>query len=109
MNVQVEEKGETTIVHLRGDLDIGNSDRARKEILSLLEAGDKKRFIIDLSQVRYVDSTGVATLVNALKVSRDKHVELALAGVNGTVKEVLGLSRLIKIFDIIDGERSEPK
>jgi anti-anti-sigma regulatory factor len=45
---------------------------------------------------------GVATLVEALKMSRDKHIELVLAGVHGDVREVLTSSSLNKVFNIVE-------
>ena len=96
MNVRTEEKGDTAIIYLSGDFDISNSSLVRDELKKLLDTG--KRIIIDLSGIRYVDSTGVATLVWGFRASQDKKIEFALRGVRGPVEDVLKITRLDSIF-----------
>jgi anti-sigma B factor antagonist len=102
MNVQVEKRDGTTIVHLCGDLNLATSAPVRADLVNLLNDLTEKRIVIDMSEVRFLDSMGLAILVEALKISRDKHIELVLAGVHGNVEGVLTLSRLDKIFNIVE-------
>jgi anti-sigma B factor antagonist len=55
--------------------------------------------------VKYIDSSGVAYLVEGLKASRDIGSRLLLFGLSPIVREVLQLSRLLKIFDIFENEQ----
>jgi len=50
--------------------------------------------------VKYVDSTGIAALVEALKLGRKNQIEFALTGVHGNLKEALQLTRLDTVFEI---------
>ena len=54
--------------------------------------------------VRYIDSSGVASLVEGLKASRDVGSRFVLFGLNTTVREVLQLSKLVRIFEIYENE-----
>ncbi len=59
-----------------------------------------KRVVVDVSEVKYVDSTGIAALVEALKLGRKNQIEFALTGVHGNLKEALQLTRLDTVFEI---------
>lgn len=62
------------------------------------------RVVLNLSDVRYIDSSGVALLVEGLKASRDLGSRFVLFGLSTAAREILQLSRLIKIFEIYESE-----
>jgi anti-sigma B factor antagonist len=62
------------------------------------------RVVLNLGAVRYMDSSGVASLVEGLKASRDVGSRFILFGLNKTIREVLQLSKLVKIFEIYENE-----
>jgi anti-sigma B factor antagonist len=62
------------------------------------------RVVLNLKDVHYIDSSGVASLVEGLKASRDVGSRLILFGLNSAVREVLQLSKLVRIFEITDSE-----
>ncbi len=72
----------------------------------LLEFREKRtpRVILNLRDVNYIDSSGVASLVEGLKASREVGSRLILFGLSPIAHEVLQLSRLLKIFEIYDTE-----
>jgi|SRR5467141_214668 len=102
MKVRVEEIGDAAIVHLSGDFNLYTSEMVRLELDKLLNSAEGKRIIVDVSEVQFFDSAGLATLVEVLKLSRNKHVEFLLTGVQGKVKDVLSISRLIDVFNVIE-------
>jgi anti-sigma B factor antagonist len=62
------------------------------------------RVALNLSRVDYIDSSGVASLVEGLKACRELGSRLILFGVNESAREVLKISRLLKLFEIYDNE-----
>jgi anti-sigma B factor antagonist len=62
------------------------------------------RVVLNLKAVRYIDSSGVASLVEGLKAARDVGARFILFGLNTTVREVLQLSKLVRIFEICESE-----
>jgi anti-sigma B factor antagonist len=60
---------------------------------------------MNLSQVRYIDSSGVASLVEGLKAARDLGSRFILFGLSGAAREVLQLSRLLKVFEVYENEQ----
>ena len=102
MKTATRERPGTTIVDVAGDIDMGTSPELRKTLLNSLKAAP--RLIINLREVRYVDSSGIASLVEVLKEARNTQKRLVLFGLNRAVHEVLQLTRLTRIFEIRETE-----
>jgi anti-sigma B factor antagonist len=62
------------------------------------------RLVVNLREVKYVDSSGIASLVEVLKEARNKEKRLVLFGLNAAVRDVLQLTRLARIFEIRETE-----
>jgi anti-sigma B factor antagonist len=102
MNASTREHSGITIVDVSGDIDMGTSPALRKTLLEALKK--TSRLVVNLRQVRYVDSSGIASLVEVLKEAHNKQKRLILFGLNKAVHEVLQLTRLSKIFEIRETE-----
>jgi anti-sigma B factor antagonist len=94
----------TTIFDVAGDIDLANSPQVRKALLHEVRENRTPRVVMNLSKVRYIDSSGVASLVEGLKASRDLGLRFILFGLSPSAREVLQLSRLLKIFEVYDSE-----
>ncbi len=104
MEISARHLGKTTIFDVSGDIDLATSPQLRKALLRELRELRMPRVVLNLKAVRYIDSSGVASLVEGLKASRDAGARFILFGLNTTVREVLQLSKLLKIFEIYDSE-----
>jgi anti-sigma B factor antagonist len=104
MEISIRQSGSVTIVDVVGDITLHNSPEVRKVLLDLIRAKRSPRVVMNLTSVRYIDSAGVASLVEGLKVSRDLKSGFALFGLSGTAREVLELTRLIKVFEVHSSE-----
>jgi len=102
MKTATREQTGTTIVDVAGDIDTGTSPDFRKTLLESLKK--TSRLVVNMREVRYVDSSGIASLVEVLKEARNKEKRLVLFGLNTAVREVLELTRLTKIFEIHETE-----
>ncbi|GAB6042068.1 STAS domain-containing protein [Endothiovibrio diazotrophicus] len=85
-------------IALGGDVDLASSPKARKAILAALSAG--RGLLVDLSAVTYIDSSGVATLVEGFQRAREQGLPFALVGVSESARRVLQLAHLDRIFPI---------
>lgn len=92
-----EEQGRTVIA-LSGEIDLENAGDVRKALLAALK--HKKDVLVDLSAVSYIDSSGIASLVEGLQVARKQKNELSLVAVSTRALRVLELARLDKVFTI---------
>ena len=102
MEFSVRQQNEAAIIEVTGDIDLYSSPQVRQTILETLNQKAAKRVIVNLIGVRYVDSSGVASLVEGLQLSRKSQVRFTLCGLNKAPKQVLELTRLIKVFEIFD-------
>jgi anti-sigma B factor antagonist len=93
-----------TIFDISGDIDLSTSPDLRKPLLRELRELRTPRVVLNLKAVRYIDSSGVASLVEGLKAARDVGARFILFGLNTTVREVLQLSKLVRIFEICESE-----
>ena len=102
MGASTRSAGEFTIVDLVGQIDLGSSPTLRKTLFDSLK--DTKHLAINLSGVSYIDSSGIASLVEVLRAAQDSKKRLVLFGVGGAVLQVLQLTRLTGVFEILDTE-----
>ena len=104
MKISARHLDKITIFDISGDIDLATSPELRKALLRELRELKTPRVVLNLAGVRYIDSSGVASLVEGLKASRDVGSRLILFGLNRTVREVLQLSKLVKIFEICENK-----
>ena len=98
MKYNTREEGDYVIIELDGEVDLSCSPEARKQILESLDS--QKHLLVDLSKVSYIDSSGVATLVEGYQTSKKKSLKFGLVSVSDAALNVLQLARLDKVFPI---------
>lgn len=104
MKISARHLDKMTIFDISGDIDLATSPELRKALLRELRELRMPRVILNLKAVRYIDSSGVASLVEGLKASRDVGSRFVMFGLNTTIREVLQLSKLVRIFEICESE-----
>ncbi len=98
MAYEVKSDSGYDIVLLTGDVDLSCSPEARKAILACLSDGHNT--LVDLSDVSYIDSSGVASLVEGFQTAKKSDLKFGLVGVSEAAMSVLELARLDKVFPI---------
>ena len=98
MKAATRQQSGVTIVDVSGDIDMGTSPGLRKLLLDSLSK--TARLVVNMGEVRYIDSSGIASLVEVLMKARNNQKRLVLFGLNKTVQEVLQLTRLTTVFEI---------
>jgi anti-sigma B factor antagonist len=98
MEHSVREEAGALVATFVGEVDLEHSPTARRVLLECVDQG--KKVLVDLSAVEYMDSSGIASLVEAFQQSRKKGTEFALVAVNAAPRRVLELARLDKVFTI---------
>jgi anti-sigma B factor antagonist len=105
MEISVRQFGVATIVDVDGDITLRTTPDLRKALLNQLREKTTVRLIVNMNRVRYIDSAGIASLVEALRVSRDLTKGFALFGLSKVAQQVLELTRLTKVFEIHANEQ----
>ena len=98
MHVRIETESPYTLIHLEGEVDLNTSPQARAAILEALSRNAP--LFVDLSLVAYMDSSGVASLVEGYQTARRQNLRFALVAVAPAVFGVLRLARLDRVFPI---------
>ena len=100
MKHEIREETAGVVVSFEGDVDLQTSPDARKVLLECVNQG--KSVVVDLSKVGYIDSSGVASLVESFQSARKGGRNLVLASVSEGALRVLKLARLDKVFTICE-------
>lgn len=103
LELDQHQEDDTQVLRVSGEVDLYSSPELRKAVQTMLaRAGN--RIHIDLSAVAYMDSSGVATLVEGMHSAQADNVAFVLYAPSKSVMKVLTLSRLDSVFDIVERE-----
>ena len=97
INIVASEDG--ALACLYGRIDIDSSPALRGRLLALLQAPHPKIVSIDLSAVTHIDSSGVATLIEALKIARGNKTELRLQGLHDRLLRLFDATGILSLFN----------
>lgn len=100
LKVHWEMRGPGVVVNPVGDIDLTASPTLRLA-LRQVQAGKPRALVVDLSQVSYMDSSGVATLVEAMQLARKNGTRLSLCGLQDKVRSIFEIARLDTVFRIV--------
>ena len=104
MEISARRANEITIFDISGHIDLATSPELRKALLREIRERRRARVVVNLTAVGYMDSSGLASLIESLKASRDIGSRFVLFGLNTTLREVFHLSKLTTFFEIHDNE-----
>ena len=95
-----------TVLDLGGRITLGEGSVQLREAIRDLIGKGVKNTLLNLSDVNYIDSSGLGELVSAYTTSKNQGAALKLLGLTKKVKDVLQLTKLYTVFDIYDDEAS---
>ena len=87
------------LAYLYGRIDIDSSPALHDGLLALLQAPHPNEVSIDLSAVSHIDSSGVATLIEALKIARNCKTELRLQGLHDRLHRLFDATGILSLFN----------
>ena len=97
--IEREELDGIVLIRLRGEVDLSWSQQVRHAVLAALESSPAVG--VELSEVSYIDSSGIAALVEGFQSARSQGSRFALVAVSDAVRAVLELARLDRVFLIV--------
>jgi anti-anti-sigma factor len=106
MHVELREAGDVVIVDLKGKLTAGLGDQILRDTIDELLAEDKRKILVNLSEVTFLDSAGVGELVAGLRTAKRFGAALKLLNASERVRSTLYMARLLPIFEMY-GEEAE--
>ncbi|MCB1055682.1 MAG: STAS domain-containing protein [Acidobacteria bacterium] len=104
MKIDIRQNQGVTILAPKGRITIGEGDVAlRQAVHEALKAGNSK-LLIDMSEVKTIDSSGIGELVSAFTTVTNRGGKLKLLNLPAKVNDILQITQLITVFDVFDNE-----
>ena len=103
MSVKTEVKNDMTVCYVEGEIDINTAPDIKKAF-EKLTAKKTPKIVINLTKVTYVDSSGLATLVEMLKKMRSYGGRMRLTNMSNKIKSLFEITKLEKLFEIVADE-----
>ncbi|MCB2177519.1 MAG: STAS domain-containing protein [Actinomycetales bacterium] len=99
VSVTSRQSGDRTVIEVKGEIDVYTAPALREEISSLVDA-EHTTIVVDLTQVSFMDSTGLGVLVGALKKVRTLGGDLSLVINEEKILKVFRITALTQVFSI---------
>jgi anti-sigma B factor antagonist len=99
MKIDSSEIGGATVIGLSGEIDMHTSPDLRKTLFALIKK-KPAAIVVDFGEVTYIDSSGIATLVEGLKAMRTYKGKLKLVGINDHIMDIFKFAKLDMVFEI---------
>lgn len=99
LQIVVTQGEDATVVSLSGRVSVDSSPMLRDRLLVVLRSEATPALVIDLSNSPSVDCSGIATLVEALKIARSRNVALRLTGLQGRLKNLFEVTGVLSLFE----------
>jgi anti-sigma B factor antagonist len=104
MTIITREVSHVTVLDLNGRITLGDETELLRDKVRELIAAGKKKIVLNLAHVDYIDSSGVGELVSSFTAVRNAGGELKLYGLSKKVHDILQVTKLYTVFDIKDDE-----
>ena len=98
LEIRVNSEEEGTIFRLRGRVTIDSSPALRDRLLVMLRGQAPTAVIFDLSEVPYIDTSGIATLIEGLKIARNRQIAFCLQGLQGRLLHLFAVTGVLALF-----------
>lgn len=103
MDIKEKRSGDITLVYINGEIDITTSPDVRK-FFDRITKDKNAKIVINLAKVSYIDSSGLATLVEGLQRMRSYGGKMRLTNLSDKVKSLFEITKLEKLFEIYPEE-----
>ena len=109
--MQIEERvvGEVTILDLKGKITLGEGDEALKDKINSLIQQNRKRILLNLADVPYIDSAGLGEIVRTYTTVSRQGGKLKLLNLTKRIQDLLAITKLLTVFETYESEADAVK
>ncbi len=100
--VHLEKQNDYIVATLQGELILGCTSEIKEQVKGYAESNQMYNLIVDLTQVSFIDSSGLGALIAWFKMANQQQGNLVFCGMTDHVRKVVGYAKLDKIFTIVD-------
>jgi anti-sigma B factor antagonist len=106
IKLSTRQVGDVSVVDAAGRITLGEGSSALRDTLRDMVAKGQKKILLNLSEVSYIDSSGIGELVSGFTTVTNQGGSLKLLGLTKRVKDLLQITKLYTVFDVHDDEAS---
>ncbi len=109
--MQIEERqvGEVMVLDLKGKITLGEGDEVLKDKINSLILQNKKRILLNLADVPYIDSAGLGEIVRTYTTVSRQGGQLKLVNLTKRITDLLMITKLLTVFETFDAEQDALK
>ncbi len=100
---------DVTLLDLRGKMTLGEGDEMLKERINTLLADGRKKLVLNLEGVPYIDSAGLGEIVRTYTTVKRQGGSLKLLNLTKRIEDLLSITKLLTVFDTFDTEAEAVK
>lgn len=104
LNISERQAGDVTILDLNGKITIGEGSVALRSATRRLLGEGKKKILLNLGSVGYVDSSGIGELVSSFTAVNKENGQLKLLNLTQKIQDLLAITKLLTVFDVFENE-----
>ncbi len=104
LNISERQAGDITILDMNGKVTIGEGSVALRTTIRRLLGEGKKKILLNLGNVGYVDSSGIGELVSSFTAVNKEDGKLKLLNLTQKIQDLLAITKLLTVFDVFDSE-----
>ncbi len=99
LQIAVTQDDDRTVLSVSGRVSVDSSPMLRNRLLAALSSIATHSVVVDLTEAPYIDCSGIATLIEALKVARSRKVGLRVTGLQGRIKNLFEITGVLALFE----------
>jgi len=104
LNLTERQAGDVTILDMSGKVTIGEGSVALRTTIRRLLGDEKKKILLNLGGVGYIDSSGIGELVSSFTAVNKENGTLKLLNLTQKIQDLLAITKLLTVFDVFDSE-----
>lgn len=102
LHIRQVEAGDVTVLHLEGQLVLGDGDDAFRDTVNELMDHGRLKLVVDLADVSYIDSAGIGVLIGRYLSVRRRNGDMKLANLTNRSRRVMTITHLLTVFEAYD-------
>lgn len=109
MQIQERAVGDVTVLDLKGRVTLGEGDELLKEKITSLMTQGRRKLVLNLAEVPYVDSAGLGEIVRTYTTVSRQGGSLKLLGLTKRITDLLSITKLLTVFETFESEADAVK
>ena len=104
VKINIRQVGDVSVVDVAGRITLGDGSSAMRDTIRDLIGKNQKKILLNLSEVSYIDSSGIGELVSGFTTVTNQGGQLKLLGLTKRVQDLLQITKLYTVFDVHEEE-----